>query len=271
MRSHDPDAVLLNLLAVDEILFDNLHELTGVVIDAERRRGPRLCAIAIRLNTTLVSINGTPVHSFEMPGLLTCGSDRGFCLRYLELSLEDMAAEPEGQPPVYFPNGTLDARPELHGPMAAWFSKCLWRMGEPSLVDLARYQDYHGYRFLWLRTFDEPVSVRLEIDQVGTGVLTSKKTSGQGGYSPGRLIDARSHSLSRQPVNAFLELLEKARFWKSRAAPDDRGLDGAEWIIEGAKSGSYHVAHQWCPKEGPFRDAALFLIGHSEIDVGRIY
>jgi hypothetical protein len=175
-----------------------------------------------------------------------------------------------GKMPVYFPDMTLDATLSLHEFMANWFSGHLLSMQEPSLVDLSRNPNYHGYRFLWLRTFDEPVCIRLEIDQAGTVTIISKKTSGQGGYLTGPLVVDESKILPHQSVLTLLEHLKKADFWHAEIVRDD-GLDGAEWILEGAKEGSYHVAHQWSPRDGPFRESALFLLELSGMNVGKIY
>jgi hypothetical protein len=269
LRIHDPAAVLMNLLGVEEILRDDLSAIASAAIGLDRPRGPRLCAIAVK-QRALVNIDSSLVHQFKMPGVLMCGADRDLNLWHLGERLADMAAELQGQKPVYFPDMTLDETRLLHESLENWFSRHLWRMQEPSLADLSRNPDYHVYRFLWLRTFDEPVSVRLEIDPAGTCTLISKKTSGQGGYFTGRLVVNESRNLPRQTVSTFLEHLKKANFWYAEVVCDG-GLDGAEWILEGAKGGSYHVARQWSPREGPFREAALFLLELSGMKVGEIY
>lgn len=273
LRLHDPDAVLLNLLGVDRIQGDDLRELAEVAIGASRPRGSRLCAIAVRTNWTIVSSSGAIVHDPKMPGLLSCGGDRGYILNGLKERLADRAAEPPGTMPVYFPDGSLDANPWHHEHRARWFSKHLWRMREPSFFDLSRDPGYHGYRFLWLRSFDAPVCVRIEIGADGSGSLASKMTSGQGGYLPGRLVVDKTRRLPSEAGKVFLEHLEKLDFWRAEIVCDasTAGLDGAEWILEGAKGGSYHVADQWCPQAGAFRVAALFLVGLSELSVGKIY
>lgn len=271
LKIHDPNAVLMNLLCVDEILVDDLHDLASVAIGVGRKQGPRVCSIVVRANTTLVTADGRPAHSFGMPGLHRCGPLRDNMLLDLEERLADLALEPKGRQPIYFPVGSLDTEPRRHEILANWFSKYLWRMQEPSLADLSRRSDFHGYRFLWLPTFHEPVCIRLEIDPKGAGVLTLKKTSGQGGYFPGKLVVNESRALPRQTADSFLKHLGQARFWGAGIARVEQGLDGSEWIIEGAKSRCFRVKHEWSPKTGAFREAALFLLELSGMEIGRIY
>jgi hypothetical protein len=270
LMAHDPDAVLLNLMGVDRFLADDLHELARITHGADRPRGPRLCSVAVRMSWTLVSADGTPVHRFDAPGVAMCALERDAALAVLKVYVDDKAAEPPGQWPVYFPDGALAEPPLEYNFRARWFSKHLWRMGEPSLSDLSRDPACHAYRFLLLPAFDRPICVRLDIGPAATGLLTYKELSGQGGNFPGRLIIDRSSVLPSREVRTFLGRLEKADFWRAEFI-EERGLDGAEWILEGARDGRYRVAHLWSPTEGAFREAALFLIELSGVPVGKIY
>jgi hypothetical protein len=65
--------------------------------------------------------------------------------------------------------------------------------------------------------------------------------------------------------------LEKADFWNMTPNELPRGLDGANWIIEGAKKGKYHIVDRWSPEDGPFREAALYLINLSKLKIDKIY
>jgi len=270
LKAHDPDAVLLNLMAVDRFQADDLHEFVRITHRADRPRGPRLCSVAVRMSWTLVSADGTPVHSFDAPGVVMCAPERDAALAVLKVYVDDKAAEPPGQRPLYFPDGALAEPPLERDFRAKWFSKHLWRMGEPSLSDLRRDPACHAYRFLLLPAFNRPICVRLDIGPAGTGLLTYKELSGSGGRFPGRLVIDRSSVLPSREVRDFLGRLEKADFWRAEFS-GERGLDGAEWILEGAKDGRYRVANLWSPKKGAFREAALSLIELSGKSLGKIY
>lgn len=82
----------------------------------------------------------------------------------------------------------------------------------------------------------------------------------RGGYEPGQLIESKTISISQQQVTNFLHLLDKANFWHLPAGDERVGLDGATWTIEGVKDGKYQVVERWSPEEGPYREAALFML-----------
>jgi hypothetical protein len=184
--------------------------------------------------------------------------------------------------PAYFPPGKFEPGPEDDAFVVSWYSKHLEALREPSLAALARSPRAHAYRFLWLRTFDAPIALRVDISPDGTATLTVKATSGQGGYEPGTLVTDRRRVLSRAEVGRFLSRLSTARFWelptRERPVTDADGsitlrADGAQWILEGVASGRYHVVDRWGPAHGAYREAALWLLQSSglRIEAERIY
>lgn len=82
----------------------------------------------------------------------------------------------------FFPRGSLGDTPSEHEYIATLYSKDLRALLEPSVWELSRRTPaVEVYRFLYLRTFHHPISVRLTTRSDGTAVLTSKETSGHGG------------------------------------------------------------------------------------------
>lgn len=161
----------------------------------------------------------------------------------------------------YFPDRAF-CGPNEAGLCERWYAKHLRAMREPSLWELSKDTSKQSYRFLWLRTFHHPVSARLEVAKDGNAQLFVKVLSGQGGYDPGHAILNRNIKVPKDAVDHFLELLQKADFWNistEQQEGDVVGVDGAQWIIEGARGGQYHVVDRWSPDDGPFRKAALFL------------
>ena len=85
-------------------------------------------------------------------------------------------------------------------------------------------------------------------------------------------------TVSANGVSDFLGKLDKARFWEMPTESQHGGFDGAEWIMEGVRSGTYHIAVRWCPdsykhspEDVPFADAARFLFqlaGHKHRGCG---
>jgi hypothetical protein len=103
----------------------------------------------------------------------------------------------------------------------------------------------------------------------GTGLLTTKIGSGAGGYPPGKLILSRSRILTVQEAQLATSRLNASGLWHLPSYDRERaGADGAEWVIEAAAHGQYHLVSQWSPKDGPIRDLGeIFLFKLARIDV----
>jgi len=140
-------------------------------------------------------------------------------------------------------------------------------MKEPSLSGAAKYKALVAYRFLWLRTFHQPIAIRLTIRLDGTGFLSGKVTNGKRGYEPGALTLTNSVEVPKPEVQQFLDLVYKTEFWTSQTEETTPGVDGAEWILEGAQSGNYHVVERWNPEKDDYSRACLYLLGLSKISV----
>jgi len=192
------------------------------------------------------------------------------------LAVAILAALLSGQTPIakesYFPQDSLDETAVSSRSREQWYSEHLRALKEPSLWDSSKSQKLQTYRFLWLRTFDRPISVRLDVQQDGTSLLTTKITNGQGGYKPGKLVVNKSRKLTKDQTTWFLERMEEVSFWKLASfekpyeiGPNGEkvdliGVDGAEWIVEGVKDGKYHVVDRWSPEKGPVRVLGIVML-----------
>jgi len=153
-------------------------------------------------------------------------------------------------PDQYFPPGVLACDDQQEAFLTNWYSKALRALGEPTLWALSR-DDSRAmvYRFLWLRSFHHPVSVRLVLKPDLTGVVISKSTGGAGGYDPGALIRNESASVGRRGTTLLLARLGQAHFWELPPRNGPGGVDGAQWVLEGVENGRYHVVDRWSPGE----------------------
>ena len=171
---------------------------------------------------------------------------------------------------AYFPEKAFSDDPWSNRFTADWYSHELRILEEPSLVKQASNASSESYRFLWLRTFHHPVAVRVDLRPDGTGVVTIKVADGGAGFprSSVHLIEDISRPLLREQAKAFLAQIKRGNFWSIGSVPNENGLDGAEWIVEGVQHGKYHVVQQWSPKEGPIHDLGLmFVFGMALMDV----
>lgn len=153
----------------------------------------------------------------------------------------------------YFPRGIFGEDPKSSEFCERWYSAQLKGLKEPSLWELSRTQKLETYRFLWLRTFHPPISVRLSVNADGTSTVTIKRgTIGRDAFSAGKLMINRTRALSKDRTQYFLDGLAELGFWAMPTfeKTDTIGADGAEWILEGVKDGRYLVVDRWSPKAG---------------------
>jgi hypothetical protein len=168
----------------------------------------------------------------------------------------------------YFPDSTFSTNPNDHF-VTDWYSGQLRALQEPSLFALSKNTAAQQYRFLWLRTFHHPVAVRVEVKEDGTGLLTTKITSGAGGYSPGNIITSHVRPMSKEETQRIVSLVTKSDFWNLPSYSREKaGLDGAEWIFEAAVKGNYRVVSDWSPKTGTIHElGSYFLFGLEKIEI----
>ena len=161
----------------------------------------------------------------------------------------------------YFPPRSLDEDPRGDEFLSQWYSDELRTLDEPSLWELSKSKKEESYRFLWLRTFHHPIAVRIDIKADGSSQLTVKMTSGTGGFRPGHLTKNASTALTVAQTNEFRGEIKKYGFWQLESRPKETpGDDGAEWILEGVRGGTYRIVVRWTPKNGPVRDFGLFML-----------
>ena len=168
----------------------------------------------------------------------------------------------------YFPNKIFSENLKDNEFKVKWYSQHLVSMDEPSLWIITENSDKEIYRLLWLRTFDSPVVIRLEIDRNSVKLFV-KRTNGLGGYNAGSLINDLKYEISRDSLNDFYDLLRNSKYWKLPTNKLVLGTDGAQWIIEGIKNGKYHLVDRYGGDE--IRKLGLFLISISKLDYGNIY
>jgi|GEM_PF-956666 len=125
-------------------------------------------------------------------------------------------------------------------------SKYLIAMNEPSLFQQNTNRATEHYRFLWVRTFEKPIAVRVWLD--GTNAqLRVIRLGGLGGYEPGHIEYDETFSITSDQWKEFQTLLKKTSFWSMNSTEKQGGFDGASWILEGRSGGKYHLVDRWSP------------------------
>lgn len=161
---------------------------------------------------------------------------------------------------AYFPPGSLG--PPSDG-TRQWYSAELAGLKEPSLWQESKQSNRCTYRFLWLRSFNPAVSVRLDLHHDGSATLTAKVGNRVSNLDTRHLkIDSISRRrVTRDHVRAFLRSVQSTSFWTLPTRERTTGMeDGAEWIVEAACDGRYHMVDRWSPANGPVRQLGTELV-----------
>jgi hypothetical protein len=163
-------------------------------------------------------------------------------------------------------NGDGKLQPILHPFAASWFSGHLAAAEEPSLYEVslkARDGDHRTLRFTWLRSFDTPVVIRIEMTGPASGHVLAKELSGAGGYDPGSVARRLDRMLTADEIGMLDALLTRTQVLAQSPSDCTLGLDGAEWIVEGVDEQGYHFVDRWSPDSGPVREFGEFMISLS--------
>lgn len=124
-----------------------------------------------------------------------------------------------------------------------WYSEHLKALEEPVLSDSLPTKIY---RFTYLRTFHNPIVIRIENNN-GNISIHWKVSDGAGGYEPGKIITNKSKELSAKDWGKIENKINLIKFWSLPTAEKELlGTDGSQWILEGKTLGKYHVVDRWC-------------------------
>ena len=167
---------------------------------------------------------------------------------------------------AHFPKELLSQDERRARMMNEWYAKHLTAMEEGPLFSPDK-NVLESYRFLWLRSFHHPVGVRIWRSSTGH-FISVKEMSGAGGYEPGSFILKEQRPITADEWDTFMRLLKDSCYWgQPTEDPNDRGLDGAEWILEGVREDRYHLVDRWTPESGSFREACLYLLKLSQLPI----
>jgi hypothetical protein len=168
----------------------------------------------------------------------------------------------------YFPPQTFTSRAaalQIH-----WYSADMYALGEKPLWPPSGELET-TYRLTYLPAFTGPTVITLSVSSDGDGRIAIKTINGD------REVTKVDETLTapRDQLARFFALLEQAHFWTTPTELPSRGLDGAEWIMEGVKDGKYRTVVRWCPdiehqsaEEIPFAEAGRLLFemaGHKRV------
>lgn len=152
-----------------------------------------------------------------------------------------------------------------------WFTLQLFAMKENSIYEQSATPRL-AFRFLWLRSFNKPVVIRINELENQKFQIVAKIASGKGGYDPGEVEKEITRELTDEEAKEFLLKAKDSNFWNAPEKVDRLGLDGAEWVFEGSQDGKYHMLVRWSPENNDaFRILGLLLIKMSGFTEEHVY
>jgi hypothetical protein len=125
------------------------------------------------------------------------------------------------------------------------------------------------YRFTWLRTFHQPIAIRIENNE-NKIMLYWKVGKGASGYGLRGLKKSGKKKLSLKEWKEFERLLKESNF---DSLPNEKYIlmfDGASWTLE-RKSFESFKAHDSNEPSKEFKDACLYLLHLTNIKVKEEY
>jgi hypothetical protein len=110
--------------------------------------------------------------------------------------------------------------------------------GENPIWKLAQDPKEEIYRFTHLRSFHNPICVRIE-KRNNRYLIEGTVTSGAGGYDPGVIEIHEKKYLGESDFQDFLRVYESANPQGFNRLSGNRGTDGATWVLEIVRGGEY--------------------------------
>jgi hypothetical protein len=168
----------------------------------------------------------------------------------------------------YFPLEVFTDTSRYIGPdtlLNTWYSQHLFAMREP-IIFIDKSQNVI-YRFTWLRTFHNPIAIRIEKHR-DSYILYWKLCDGAGGYEPGKLKIDEQKTIDKQTWDIFMSKIDNCDFWNLETNERELlGRDGSQWILEGKDEKRYHVVDRWTPEGGTYYQCCDFLIQLTNIKI----
>jgi hypothetical protein len=145
-----------------------------------------------------------------------------------------------------------------------------WYCAQLAAADEGLFTADPGYRFAWIPSF-HPARVVVVRGEAGHFVVIGKVLSGKGGYAPGRLERSTKRTLTSEEWRLLDQRMANAGLWEAPDEDNQRGADGAEWIVEGRREKRYQFRSAWSPEDSSFpqyRKACEYMLSLAGIHPG---
>jgi hypothetical protein len=168
---------------------------------------------------------------------------------------------------LYFPTKGTDCFSSYTN---SWYSEQLAALNEPVLYNNKSVVEV--YRFMWIRSFDPAIIVRIEKQVDGKYMLSWKQGTGGAGYpipKNYKIIVDKHKYITKENWDFFHYRLKQLDFNKLNTIDKSQtGMDGAEWVLEESSRNYYHVTDRWTPKpETDYYKCCDYLLSLTDLKI----
>ena len=157
--------------------------------------------------------------------------------------------------------------------LRATYCLTLSHFGEPGFEAFADSVDTEAVWFIWLRSFNNPIAVRM-MRRGASYALTGIEMDGVPELRPGKLVFRDSTAIDVDTWRSLTAPLRRTQFWNTTALPM-YGLDGATWTVAASSNGRVYVTKRWSPEangdDALVRAFGLAILRAAKLDRGPIY
>lgn len=169
-------------------------------------------------------------------------------------------AVPKDSSTFYYPLDTFHTITNEHISTAdqftyKWHSGLLFNLHEPVLYSYSGESE--AIRFVWLRTFDEPIVVRLNNTEEGV-FINLKTLQGHSGFKTGEIKLDTAWTIDNAEWKKITGKLDNNNFWNAASEPESTGKDGIDWVLEVRTRKKYHFINRWDDGNMQSNDLKLF-------------
>ncbi len=146
-----------------------------------------------------------------------------------------------------------------------YLSAFLQSIEEPCLYNNDQLKTQDVYRFTWLRSFDNPVCIRLE-RQNEEYILHWKLLEEAKGFDYGKLVVSESKKLTAKQWNEFITLFEKTDFNNLSNRVYYPMTDGATWILEHKTPDTFKAHYTNIPSKA-IKESCVYLLKLTNLEI----
>ncbi len=157
---------------------------------------------------------------------------------------------------------------------ASWFSDELANLEEPSLFARPKGAT-RSVRFTWLRSFHDPIAVRIDTTAEGRLRMTARRNpmgNDLDPYAKNTRLRRLTRNLTAEESAELEALLDRTAVLAAPSNGCRCCVDGARWIVESSDPRhGYRYHNSQSPKSGPERQVGEFLLSLTGWDVEPVY